>query len=181
MKKKVIEPVIKENYPFYLMLVDEDKIMTKTEIQLSNNPNHRDSLVGEAEIEHNQGHLLRLKIYMGKRYTNYILNLFFPGWIEKGLCRFDSEGAYHKNKCGSIETKNKKIPTPHFHKFDENGCEYAYQTDELTDELIKNITLGLKIFCKEFNIKCNDEVEVREGAFDIDTYLQVKDPLKNFF
>lgn len=72
------------------------------------------------------------------------------------LMRYDSDGATHKNSVDYIPLEEQSVPTPHFHKFDEQGNLLAYQTDKLKNEkevnALNNIEFGFAYFCQNSNI-----------------------------
>ena len=48
--------------------------------------------------------------------------------------------------------QEQSIPTPHFHKYTEDGYLVAYQTDELKENTLMKVFEGVKSFCKEAKI-----------------------------
>ena len=80
------------------------------------------------------------------------------------LLRYDSDGATHKNNVEYIPLEEQSIPTPHFHKFDEQGNLLAYQTDKLKNEkevnALKNIEFGFAYFCHNSNIYKNRTMDL---------------------
>ena len=62
---------------------------------------------------------------------HYSINLYCPTFMACRPCfRFDSDGHVHMNRNGK-PLLQRRIPTPHFHEFDEQGREIAYRTERI--------------------------------------------------
>ena len=93
------------------------------------------------------------------------------------LMRYDSDGATHKNSVDYIPLEEQSVPTPHFHKFDEQGNLLAYQTDKLKNEkevsALRNIEFGFAYFCQNSYIFKNHTMDlpvilVNDGMLPLD-------------
>ena len=118
--------------------------------------------------------------------NDYRILLFQKSFIEKPIIRFDSDGPSHYNQTGDMTRA--AVPTPHFHKYNAQGQEYAYLTPELEDtgfagKVKYDIKAGMQLFCKEAAIMCDDDFRVKLGAFDTDTLNinNTTDPLQDFY
>jgi hypothetical protein len=90
--------------------------------------------------------------------------------------RFESNGDPHMNRAGYL--KGRLIPTPHFHEFDENGYEIAYQTKELLDsslDLLKSREAVMSHFCKVHNINLESAIKITPSEI-----LPVEDSEEDF-
>jgi len=92
--------------------------------------------------------------------------------------RFDSDGVSHMNGDRSIPLDERKVDTPHFHRFDEEGRNVAYKTESLKNQaeqnaLINDINLFAAHFCDESNTSYNKQyikvVQTPVNEFDFDT------------
>lgn len=78
----------------------------------------------------------------------------------KPILRFDADGASHyDNENENLPLLEREIRTPHFHKFNDEGVEIAYKTEELKQleyEVQQDIQTGMNLFCKENYIQDSD-------------------------
>lgn len=78
------------------------------------------------------------------------------------IARFDSFGTAHDNGP-DYPLNGRSVPTPHFHKYDQQGREVAYRaplfsTESSTESAdYQNLEAGIRCFCDEVNL-------VHEGA-----------------
>ncbi len=99
--------------------------------------------------------------------------------------RFDSDGVSHLNKIPLIPLNELKVDTPHFHKFDNEGRNIAYQTDALKDTntreiLLNDATLCMAHYCDESKTFYNTEyIEIQQTpASELDLDTDIFNPLK---
>jgi len=89
--------------------------------------------------------------------SHYYFRLF-AYWFDSGPClRFDSKGRSHCNPENGEGLRQRQVPTPHFHKFDEKEkVEIAYKTPKLRgvdcDLIVSDYKLGLEHFCQEASL-----------------------------
>lgn len=121
-----------------------------------------------------------------RKNNDYRILLFQKNFIEKPIIRFDSDGPSHYNQLADMTRVS--VPTPHFHRYNAQGKEYAYLTPELEDtgfaEQVRNdMKTGMQLFCKEAVIACDDDFSIKIGAFDTDTLNMnnATDPLQDFY
>ena len=112
----------------------------------------------------------------------YGLKLFAKYFDEKACFRFDSAGPTHMNEETGGGLVARMVPTPHFHRVDNNGILYAYQTAPLLDtaeraKIISSPQLGANLFCQEANLFSPNGgfVVVKIMATELD--LSTGDPL----
>lgn len=84
-----------------------------------------------------------------------------PGYILKPFFRFDSDGVSHYNRTKNIALPLQKVDTPHFHKYDKDGLNFAYKTTSLKNEteceaLINDINLCMAHYSDESQTYYND-------------------------
>ena len=96
--------------------------------------------------------------------SNYSISIKSDIIDSRILMRYDSDGATHKNNVDYIPLEEQSVPTPHFHKFDEQGNLLAYQTDKLKNEreanALKNIEFGFAYFCQNSYIYKNGTMDL---------------------
>lgn len=179
MEKPVKE--IRENYSKYEELVKETKSTSISPILLDEiKDNHKNTRIKKVEIQHNTlSERLELSIESKiKNKKDFKFKLRAPNYIGTPFFRFDSDGLAHYNRTPDEELPKQKIDTPHFHKFDSNGRNIAYQTDSLKKEnerkaLLNDINLCLAHYCDEsktyFNKKHYIEViQTPQNELDFD-------------
>ena len=75
--------------------------------------------------------------------------------------RYDTGGGTHRNNVPYIPLEEQSITTPHFHKYDTNGCFLAYKTNLLKDpkqaEHLFDIEFAFPYFCQEGKVYANDK------------------------
>jgi len=155
MEKPVKE--IKENYSKYEELVRETKSTSVSPILLDEiKGNHNNTRIKKVEIKHNTlSEKLEFSIESKiKNKKDFKFKLRAPEYTGKPFFRFDSDGLAHYNRTPNEELPKQKIDTPHFHRFDSNGRNIAYQTDSLKKEnerkaLLNDINLCLAHYCDE--------------------------------
>ena len=74
--------------------------------------------------------------------------------------RYDAAGHVHTNPHSVGRTLAKRmVPSPHFHKFTEDGLEYAYRTKVVDEEeaALSNPSLAFHAFCSEGKVACSSD------------------------
>ena len=132
--------------------------------------NHPTSLYAEGRVEYagNFGNVSFDCEMRNKRTDNYTFQLLTDKIKNRLLFRLDQGNGTHRNNYPNIKLQEQSIPTPHFHKYTEEGYLIAYQTDELKENSLMNIFEGVKSFCKEAKIGHGDgadaEVQIRNNG-----------------
>ena len=79
----------------------------------------------------------------------------FCNLVEPPILRFESKGPTHLNREDNIPLHERKISTPHFHIFDDDGFSKAYKIEEIKKVRPDlDIDLALILFFKEALISC---------------------------
>lgn len=145
---------IKDDFKQYTKILDGLKISVHPQVSLNEGrAGHRKWLLGKSSIKfvlNNKGHI---QIRQSKSLlVDYGFQVFVES-IDKPILRFDADGATHyNNEDQTLTLLEREIKTPHFHKFDKNGKEFAYRTpaiDENEYEIQKDIEVGMHYFCEE--------------------------------
>lgn len=157
---KDINLEIKNNFTRYKNLLETEKKISSSEINLHQKKNNRNWLTNTTQISHPKESTLNLTTEKQKFCTKYAIKLQCISLTKTPFFRFDSDGPAHRNKENSIALKNQLITTPHFNSFDKNGKPIAYKTPALkvkseSEAIVNNIEFGLNHFFAETNIKNN--------------------------
>lgn len=95
------------------------------------------------------------------------------------VLRYDTGGGTHRNDAPYIPLEEQSITTPHFHKYDSNGCFLAYKTDLLNDEkqveYLLDLEFGFPYFCQEGKISANDKHDLPEIQVIKEGFLPFKE------
>lgn len=160
-----------------LALMDDYKLFMSAEKKISmpikvseEKPNHPTSLYVEGRVEYmgNIGEISYDCELRNRRTDNYSFQLLSSKIKNKLLFRFDQGNGTHRNNYPGIKLQEQSIPTPHFHKYTEDGYLIAYQTDELRENTLMKVFEGVKSFCSEAKIEPNGgadtEVQVQKSG-----------------
>lgn len=156
MAKNNKQPVIADNFEQYTIIGETDKYMTETTIIVSERVNHRGIDCGSTPLISFVSNDLRLEIEQSQTDgQSFKFKIYDSSLIQSPCYRFDSDGEAHLNPPGT-PLSLRQISTPHFHKFNEAGIEYAYKTDDWIknqDKLLSDFSLAFESFAREENIK----------------------------
>jgi hypothetical protein len=163
MKKPNLE--IFRRYPEYKVLLDVRKILRTSPVLIKApaRSSRQDYLENRVPLEHPN---ITEPILFFPKVKNNEARKFHFGVQMDSFCpspcfRFDSDGPAHKNNIKDVPLGKRQITTPHFHKFTEDGTEFAYKTPQLLDPeivetILDDVNLGLAHFCHEAQIRMPD-------------------------
>lgn len=172
---------IKVHFDKYEKLLDGEKNCEKKIIVLDEiKKNHTDTRLKSVKVEHptikmDMELLVESKID-DKR--NFKFKLRAKDLTGEPFFRFDSDGVSHLNKTPLIPINELKVDTPHFHRFDDEGRNIAYQTEPLKDAkvreiLLNDVSLCMAHYCDESKTYFNSEyIEIKQtpiSELDLDT------------
>ena len=158
---KIINKEIRDDFDYFLELMDGEKEIEENTIYLEQKPTHKDWLTKTTNINHETiNEKIDLTIERKKSYYKYGIKLTCKHLTKMPFFRFDSDGPAHRNISEDIPLSEQKITTPHFNTFDKTGLAIAYKTNILKQEnearaIAENIDFGLSHFCQERNINTN--------------------------
>jgi hypothetical protein len=151
---------IRNGYSQYLEVVNGQKIATSPITLEKGVVNNSNWLGAEVEVQHSS---VSHEIYFIaeksiKCPTNFKFKLRAQHFAQEPIFRFDSDGATHRNDLESIPLSERQVTTPHFHKFNENGINFANKTDVLkttadAQAIVMDINFGLAHFSTEANLQ----------------------------
>lgn len=113
--------------------------------------------------------------------ADYSFRLFDKNFMGCAIGRLDIAGRSHDNLGMDIPMKLVRVKTPHFHKFNSYGFEYAYRTQAIEDNewsMRMDRSIGLRCFLEEERIKYKGPVRLSSNSLLQPTNVELDDPLK---
>lgn len=162
------EEKIKKDYESYHSFINSKKEVVSPFVVEDARKEHPSSLCATKELtcELSYGKIELYSEVKKANTSNYSLSIKSDVIDSRILLRYDSDGPTHKNSVDYIPLEDQSVPTPHFHKFDEQGNLLAYQTDKLKNEkevnALKNIEFGFAYFCQNGYIYKNKTMDLPE-------------------
>lgn len=153
---------IRESFPDYQGFISHQKVVNSSKIVLREHK-ARDNCRGSSEIECPCiGGAKKFEAEVSLAYSGKYKLRVFADRFGPGPCfRFDSYGRAHCNPEDGRGLVSRRVMTPHFHRYDRDGNEIAFQTAPLREHdaagrIASDHRVGVRIFC--------DEVNARDGA-----------------
>ena len=110
-----------------------------------------------------------------KSRLKYELKIFAAHFGSGPCFRFCSRSGVHFNRETGDGLQARGVPTPHFHRIDDRGTLFAYQTPSLLNavesaEVVANLQAGTNLFCQEANLfsKNGSFVSVEDKPAELD-------------
>lgn len=180
MEKPVKE--IKENYVKYKELLSKTKNTSMQTITLNEvKGNHQNTRVKKVDVAHTSINE-KLELIVESKIENkkdFKFKLRAPEYTGIPFFRFDSDGVAHYNRTPDVELPKQKVDTPHFHKFDSDGRNFAYKTEALMidaerEALLNDISLCMAHYCDESKTYYKDKkyveiVQTPQTELDFDS------------
>jgi len=163
---------IKANFPLYLELVAALKTPEDNPVVLSIKPNHRLRLAGSiallSPVDTNV-HLLAEKAVNSA--SHYGLKIQARNLCPHPIIRFEADGPRHHNPMDKLPLVERFVDTPHFHRFNEDGYEFAYRIDafknpQVVVEVQQGINNGLRYFCEEGKVASTPPLGIAETQLE---------------
>ena len=183
MKKHEINQTVVDDYDRYRQIHSEQKRITDPTFSLTKTETHPRNQSGDLPVsfsEMDETAYLNVDLNVEKT-KSFKFRLFCDSFMEEPCYRFDSDGSTHENPTSPTRTlKQRIVPTPHFHCFDEQGRNIAYQTESLIanqETLMSNPCEAFKHFCEEENIRLDGEPEFLQETLPIGAPV-LDDPLE---
>ncbi len=153
-----------EKFEFYESLVSGKKNTIHDTINLTSVGNNNKILESNVEVIHcdplEDSMYLTVEVNK-KNQGNFKFKLKYNKFIPAPFFRFDSVGKTHRNKIDGVKMNDQQITPPHFHRFNKEGFEIAYKTEELKNEetakALRDINFCLAHFCHESNTRVNED------------------------
>ncbi|WP_133299918.1 hypothetical protein [Larkinella punicea] len=87
-------------------------------------------------------------------YSDYGFQIFSESF-QRPIFRFDADGVVHENRNETLPILQRRVFTPHFHQYDEEGVEFAFRTLEIDENVARiqsDLDFGFACFCREAKI-----------------------------
>lgn len=133
----------------YNLFMESPKHIDRSNHNLSPKSNHSSSLclggiVTSANSFGNTVFECEIKDPQNQKFS---IQLMTDKISSKVLFRLDEGGGTHRNNLPNIPLCDQIVPTPHFHKYNDQGYFYAFQSKELKDrETPLNFIEGFDLF-----------------------------------
>jgi len=156
---------VKDNYIFYNQLLAKRKSIFSEVIDIKKFGNHPRTLEESVDVSHpdvSEKMVLLVDVKVNN-YNFFQFKLRYKEFLDNPIFRFDSDGVTHWNQIDGNPLQKQQVPTPHFHKFNEEGVEIAYKTEHLLDETKKKALEDIETCIVHFFHECN--IRVNENNF----------------
>lgn len=181
-----VNKIIRDNYPKYCSLIDEEKILAKSKMALDEEKASRPDIKEKSmpAYSENISEDLTFTVQQKKNEdTDFKFILRCRPFCEQPFFRYDSNGPSHRNSNLPIPIDKQQVPTPHFHRFHADGKEIAYKTDILKNEeqarALEDISICVFHFLQEAHVKFeNFDLISKPGVLPFKKEESI-DPLEN--
>ncbi|MDR0865112.1 MAG: hypothetical protein LBO74_09320 [Candidatus Symbiothrix sp.] len=186
-KANIINKEISDNYETYNLFLKTTKISPDSKIKVNEKKkNHPSSLYKTQPLICELYNYVNTNLIIEIRENNsdFSFGIISSLFLNCILVRYDSGGGTHRNNIPDVPLSEQSVTTPHFHKYNKNGYEFAYKTDKLKDEkeatVLSDIEFGFPFFCHEANIKYNENYPELE-IYSVNLFSKNigDDPLEN--
>jgi hypothetical protein len=86
-------------------------------------------------------------------FSTWITSESFP---DLHLMRFDAKGGTHKNNFSDIPLREQSVPTPHLHRFEQDGTSRAYPVEPEQARHVDELEFGFAYFCHAAKISTTE-------------------------
>lgn len=183
MKKVEINQAVANDYDRYRQIQSDQKQIAKPTFELHTTKTHLKNQSGDVPVSFKEmDEKAHLNVDLNvERTKSFKFRLVCESFMETPCYRFDSDGKTHENPPAPTRTlKDRIVPTPHFHCFDDQGRNLAYRTEALKaneEAFLSDSCEALKLFCEEENIRLAAEPSFLQETLPIGTPA-LDDPLE---
>lgn len=182
-----INPDIRKNYARYKEILEGRKTTQITPITLTKTKKGHNTLLGKDSVTYaGQKDSAQLAVEVSSiNHKTFKFRLSAKELSDEPIFRFDSSGPPHCNSHLSIRLPERKVDTPHFHRYSNTGHSEAYKTEQLKDEktakALEDVNLCMAHFCHESNTRLENEEfpEVKIDSNGVLFHVTDEDPLNN--
>ena len=179
-------PQVKDNYEYYNKLLSDRKSIFSEVLEINKFGNNANTLSHQEVVSYPNCKDMFLIVDIKVNNHNFFqFKLRYKDFIPAPFFRFDSDGETHRNKIDGIPLEEQSVDTPHFHKYNENGIEIAYKTEQLRNpeeaKALEDINLCIAHFFHESNIRVNEDSfpEVKIMSNTLGFSMTQEDPNQN--
>ncbi len=180
---KEINHTVKDNYLRYLSIGDKVKTLETSDIMLHESQNHTRSQMGDVALTFpGDDECGRLNVSLNVDNTkSFGFKIFCDNLMPEPCYRFDSDGPSHTNPpAANLVLRDRRVHTPHFHKYDQDGRLTAYKTDELASDetsFVDDYQKAIKHFFEEERVSVEGSVQILTETLPFGVH-DFEDPLK---
>ena len=175
---------IQEDYKNYCLLIDEQKELSDKTIILDgrkkSRPEYKEKIVDAYSDVLPKDITLTVQ-QKDSEEKDFKFSLRCSSFCPMPFFRFDSVGPAHRNANLPIPIELQQIPTPHFHRFADDGYEIAYKTKHLLDaksaKALEDIELCIHHFLQESNVT-DDGLSLISSPGELPLDFDNTDPLE---
>jgi hypothetical protein len=155
--------IIRDNFELYNKLLEGRKSVFSEVIDINDLGNNANTLEKIEPVQHSTitDDMVLIVDVKVNNHNFFQFKLRYKTFVDKPFFRFDSDGATHHNKIDGTPLHLQAVKPPHFHKFNADGIEIAYQTDKLLNETeskaLEDINLCIAYFFQESNTRLNQD------------------------
>lgn len=171
-------PSVRDNFPRYESFFQTVKPFPHSEVELQLSSCQKKSTLNPRLALAIGGFDFSLHAELILKGYKYAYKIFCSDFGSAPFFRFDSTGRAHFNEENGGGLTNRAVPTPHYHKVDNDGIMRAYQSDDLknhADDIISDLEKGGNMFLNEANITSDESVIFRAERPEL--FVTSPDPL----
>lgn len=151
---------VRDNYPRYAKIVDGEKDLCNAALWLRRSDEHKMKFVGTEQLEHKEiNDTMHLEVSAATDFVSaFKFKIFNPAFMAAPCFRFDSWGQSHMN-FSDEPLLQRRINTPHFHRYNPDGVELAYRTDTINQNeevILMDRKLALDHFLEEGHVRTTE-------------------------
>ena len=180
---KDINQTVRENYPRYQSIGNRVKTLAPGNIMLHEKQNHARCQVGDAVLTFDgNDERGRLCVFLNVEKTQcFEFKIFCDDFMPEPCYRFESDGSSHTNPASAnLTLRDRRVHTPHFHKYDQDGRVIAYKTDVLASNekaLVEDYQKAIRHFFDEERVQAESGTQILPETLPLGVN-DLEDPLE---
>lgn len=153
---------IADDYAAYSAHIDAPKLVDVEFVISEEKPNHRSSYIGTLPVQAQVPYGATSVVCEVRDMSlfNYSFSYLSDKNKERTLARFDAGDGTHKNRAPGIPLDCTSVPTPHLHRYRDDGYLIAYPIDGVdysSEESVKfDFEKGYSYLCETLSLGCAD-------------------------
>ena len=163
-------------YSAYTALKAREKLMQKGDFCLKRSSSNANFLTAK-KLSVDKQVAVEIK-QRAETERHYSINLFCHSFMgTRPSFRFDADGHVHTNR-NDLPLSERRIPTPHFHEFDNKGREIAYRTAVINNDaqFPRDRVEAIKHFSEVHNVCFDGDFKVLSESSLFQDASQCDDP-----
>lgn len=178
-----INKSVAKDFDRYCQIKSKEKSLCDDKLLLHATQTHPLNQCGDFPVQFADGsETAHLNVDVNVHKTkSFRFRLMCDSFMPQPSYRFESDGGTHRNPpAEGLTLKQRQIPTPHFHRYDRKGKNFAYRTDVLDAneaELVGDYNKALQHFCQEENVGMRSGLAIEPETLPLGT-CEFPDPLE---